>query len=411
MRVGFVPWEKIAAIGSVVNSGIAYLLRDVFATTLAAGAVNGTAAEPGPGTRNVTDVGSRITVTAGELFLNGGSGAWNQTGGWYTPAIIRAAGLVLAFDLRGANFNTALAGFTAAGDANFTGYNNVGIELFSTPTIAARRTSDATSPLLYNLVNATQYRVYVVLRSTGRYIFLRVAGVTKLLHWDDWDNTASLYVGATHFAAIAVSYLGNITVPSGRYYRVTALASDSFNRTDGAVGATDGAGHAEANSGGGLTWTDRVGSFAVSSDAAVGTLDGGLAVSTVNAGTADVVLEVKATVAGGVAGGVARWTDANNHLRFYHDGTNAVLDQVLAGSVTTLKTQAMAYAAGAPIRLALDGQVPTLWYNEIRTTTTPTSANAALTATAHGLYTTHAGNSLENFLAFPRNGYADLGAI
>lgn len=43
-------------------SGVAYLLRDEFTTTRAAGAVNGTAAEPGAGTRTVTDTESKLRI-------------------------------------------------------------------------------------------------------------------------------------------------------------------------------------------------------------------------------------------------------------------------------------------------------------------------------------------------------------
>jgi len=43
------------------GAGIAYLLRDEFHTDRAAGSVNGTPAEPGPGTRTAVEVDGQLT--------------------------------------------------------------------------------------------------------------------------------------------------------------------------------------------------------------------------------------------------------------------------------------------------------------------------------------------------------------
>jgi hypothetical protein len=51
--------------------GFVYLLFDEFTTARAAGAVNGTAMEPGPGTRTVVDASSVITIVDGRLKWNG----------------------------------------------------------------------------------------------------------------------------------------------------------------------------------------------------------------------------------------------------------------------------------------------------------------------------------------------------
>ena len=50
-------------------AALRYLLRDEFTTDLAAGAVNGTAAEPGPGTRTVVDLGNRLYIIGGKAII------------------------------------------------------------------------------------------------------------------------------------------------------------------------------------------------------------------------------------------------------------------------------------------------------------------------------------------------------
>ena len=49
------------------KSGSSFLLCDQFKAARAAGSVDGTRAEPGPGTRRVTDAGSALAVRDGYL--------------------------------------------------------------------------------------------------------------------------------------------------------------------------------------------------------------------------------------------------------------------------------------------------------------------------------------------------------
>ena len=71
---------------------ISYLLRDEFTTTRAAGAVNGTAAEPGPGTRVVVDAGSDLSIAGSQLVFSGGTGSYGDPGYWLGPTVSRVAG-------------------------------------------------------------------------------------------------------------------------------------------------------------------------------------------------------------------------------------------------------------------------------------------------------------------------------
>jgi hypothetical protein len=90
---GFLPMFAVTGSPSVQ---ITYLLRDEFTTDRTAGAVNGTAAEPGGGgNRVVTDAGSRLVISDGELRISGG--------GTYNDPVIRwdsrskAVGLAIGF--------------------------------------------------------------------------------------------------------------------------------------------------------------------------------------------------------------------------------------------------------------------------------------------------------------------------
>lgn len=78
-----------------------YLLRDTYATVRSAGAVNGTAAEPGPGTRNVVDTGSRVSISNGYLSFVSGVAVANADPLYYlSPSVTNAAGVAYYSRLR-----------------------------------------------------------------------------------------------------------------------------------------------------------------------------------------------------------------------------------------------------------------------------------------------------------------------
>jgi hypothetical protein len=391
---------------SVVSS--AFILADEFLDTLAAGSVNGTAATPGPGTRNVLDVGSHITVSGGSVVINTGTGVDNQTGIWLTitQALTRAAGLVARCDVLFPGISTTTFwGLTTALNAGFAGYNNVGLLSITTGGngIAARKTAAASSPRIAFVSTNTTYIIHQILRLTGRFIFVDY----KLVWMDAWDATASLHHGAR------VTGVGD-KINVGRFstrqsvYSVLADASDSFNRANGALGNTDGAGHAEANSGGSVAWADAVGTWAIATNvAAASALAGGIAVATVETSKQDELIRCDTTRVGGNVGLVTRYTDASNYIYAYHDGTNATIRKVLAGvDSQVLAPVAATYAAGAKLMLRCDGNDVWMYYNELFI---GRATDASLpTGTKHGLYSTNTGNTFENFFAFPVSGYTAL---
>lgn len=400
---------------TLMGQGINYSLRDIFNTALAAGSVNGTLSEPGPGTRNVTDfTGANVLITGSKLRIIG-DGTWNHEGIWLTPALTRAAGLVIRSDFGSfSGAGSAMMVLTTAANANFSGYSNVGIKMLSNGVHQARRTTDGTSVNIV-ITAASSGAWYTVLRNTGRYICYdpQTGADIQLVWWDAWDNTATLYMGATNLDNNFQINYDNFSSPKAYYFNIgsMALASDSFNRADGVLGSTDGAGHAEANGGSGKAWVDQLGTWGIATNkAAASALSGGKAMALVDIGTRDLILACSVTRSAGVVGIVLRWTDANNYLIAYHDGTNAKLDEVVAGTPTTRITAAATYNAGSEIRVRANGAQYILYYNDLYVGNYG-SGSALLTGTKCGMYTTDTGATFDNFVLFGQYGYNALRAI
>lgn len=91
----------IAASG---GGGIAYQLRDLFTTDRAAGSVDGTASEPGPGTREVTaDSASALSIANDEIAVSAAASDTDPALYWTDNTgngLMRQAGLCLAWYAR-----------------------------------------------------------------------------------------------------------------------------------------------------------------------------------------------------------------------------------------------------------------------------------------------------------------------
>lgn len=398
-------------LSGLMGSGFTYLLRDTFSTDRAAGAVNGTSAEP-TGTRGVVDTTSKISITGGELFINGGSGTFGNTALWLTPSITRLFGRTLKIDFRlpaiPNNASILKLGYNNAGTGNVA--NNMGMLIDALGVFNIRRTSAANSPVVGTLAALTQYEFWEVLRTQGAYFFLRDGSTYRFLYEHQWDTTSPLFAQVTaREVSVSQIYVTEMTVPE-LLFEVTAEASDSFNRADGALGSTDGAGHLEANSGSGLAWASNVGTWAIASNLAVSSaLSGGIAVATVDGAKADVFATAKLVRSAGNVGLVVRYVDVSNYIYAYHDGTNATLRKVVAGvDSAVIAATAATYAASAKLTITSEGTAFQLFYNDIRIGT-GTIADAALqVGTKVGLYTSDTGNSFNDFTVWKRT---DWGAI
>lgn len=386
--------RAVAAMMS--GARIRYLLRDEFITALAAGSVNGTSAEPGPGTRTVVDTGSRLSISAGTLIQTA-----NSTGdpGYWLDNVGRTAGRVV---IAKSQASAAQYHYPVGVDSGQDGAPRIATTF--TAALEIKPFENGTNgPVIGSWAALTDYEMSLVIRSAGAYYFIKGGAFTNwtLLWFASANNDANVYpyISAS-LAPTLTSYY--IRVPD-RLWLPTPLAYDTFTRANGALGNTETSGP-DSQSTPARAWTNRVGTTQVSSNAAsASALSGGIAIATVDTGTINTVFSSALTRSGDEIGVVLRYADSSNYIRAYHDGTNAKLDKIVAGSPTGVISAAQAYSAGANIVVVADGTSFSLYYNNTQIGSTSTISDAALqTGTEQGTYSTNTGNSQDTFQVFPR---------
>lgn len=378
-------------------ASITYLLRDLFTTDRAAGAVNGTPAEPGPGTRTVTDTGSKETIAGGMISIASTTGAADPSTSELQTT--RAFGRALLWTSRravGANDNSPVIGFA-------TGANTDSVQAgLSYDSSGVAFGNNIAAPAGLGTFTAGTFNdSAVVLRATGHYLFERIGGVYQLLWASGTGSTATLF--AVHYSRNTAGRCGydlkNFRVPDA-LYNVPVLAYDTLTRADGSLGVSEVLGP-DGQAVTARAWTVQAGTISIVSNAAslVATA-GGLAIATVDVGSADVVMDLAITRTAGSGGGVLRYVDANNYLRFSTDGTNCLLEQVVAGTPSTLRTGAVTYGAGNVARVILQGTTGLLFYNGAAVGASFTVPSSS--ATLHGLYGTDTSVLWDNCTIWPR---------
>ena len=219
-----------------------YLLRDEFLTDRAAGSVNGTLAEPGPGTRTVVDTESKVSISGGKLVISGGK----AVPAWGDPVVIlnsevRVPGKMVVAGLKilsaagyaMCGWNNVGGGFDCGGFLYFEGTGTMGI--FDGYAIRVGSYS----------INDT-FKVAVLARATGSFVLLKGGNYTKwtLLPASRFLNSTPLYPDiSNHSSSLEIYYL---QVPTFLWLPSPHL-SDGFT---GTFGVTDGLGHQEGVNGG-----------------------------------------------------------------------------------------------------------------------------------------------------------------
>lgn len=382
-----------------------YLLNDTFATDLAAGAVNGTLAEPGPGVRDVVDSGNTASITGGRFSVGSSAASFD-------PQIIysgmtRLLGRMVMVEITTANTGNHVSVGWGQGGGSGTNFDH-GLRIIQTSIIRVNL-SAGTAVDVGAFATATSYIIAVIQRSAGAFYFIKGGAYTSwtLLYVESTGTTTPLRAGVFTVGTGRAWSSDYIKVPSARWVP-TPLLSDGFS----IYGESDGLGHAEGIAGGldsggdGVAWADAVGTWSVGGTpptTSAGTLSGGLAVRTIDAGEADTIVTCKVDRQGGTAGIVVRWTDANNHVQLRHTGTNLQLVKVVAGSSTTLFDTAATYVANAPLRLICEGTKFRAFYNNAAHGGEQTISDAALqSATVVGLRTSDTTNKFDDFVVYAR---------
>lgn len=371
-----------------------YLLDDEFSDTLAAGAVNGTPATPGPGTRVAvdSDTPKHMSIGSGVLSIAPHTTpAWGDPGLWY-GVMTRAAGQVLTAKIIPTEANKAQE---IGWDINQAGtLLDTGLYFSNTGSLY----KDGQG-LALGTYTAVTYWVALIHRVAGGFYFIKGGAFTNwTLLWIDVGRiSTTTYPGMlTNNATFSVDY---IRIPA-QLWTPTPLASDSFNRGNGVLGSTDGLAVAEVG-GNGLPWTDSVGTWAIlGNQAAASVLAGGVAIATVESGKTDGLVTGTLTRSAGTLGIVLRYVDSDNFMRAEHDGTNCLLITRIAGVEATVITAIVAIGAGV-IRVISQGTSHALYLNNMQVGATTVVAGLT-TGTRIGLHTTDTGNTFDTFYDFAR---------
>jgi len=445
---------------------IRWLLNDSFNDTLAAGAVNGTPATPGPGTRAVVDTGNQMSISGGNLVNGGGDGiAWGDPK-ISLDAVTRIAGRMMVCELTQTGGSKFSFVWTDAVNGAYTTWDT-GIYAVTITSVSILG-SDATPDIVVgSRTSSTSYKYASILKTIGSYSLIR--GGTEYPNWTllyflEVDGTATLYprIGVNTAVNGAVFTSDFLRVPQ-QLWLPTPLAYDTFTRGDGAIGSTEAAGPdaqtTPARAWTGATWevdtNQAKNTPALGIELAAGNLTvddwyqitatqvnhffvgcaigdcfraaGATALDANNKVQQITLVDMFATFATGtpsvlISGAVT--LDANtqaagyitnldddaapaNFLIAYHDGTNAHLEKCVAGTYTSLINAAAAYAAGRVPRIHTyrDGAnlKARLYYNDALIGAEQTIADAGIVDNViHGQMSTNPVNRLDTFQLFAR---------
>ena len=257
--------------GVLVPVGISYILDDEFTTARSAGSVNGTAAEPGPGTRTIVGDASNFISLVGGLVAWSGGYADSTKGIIHLDGKTRVPGLMC---LASAIAQTAISfrvGFgTNAGDSRYGTFdlNSAGLNIYPGESTVALT--------IGTVVGGTVYKVVRVVNTVGSSYYIKGGVFTNwtLLFRDITGNAATLYpIAGLYTNSNIGGALDYLRVPT-YYWEGSPILYDAFTgtwpTTDGYAGDSGyGAG------GGGLTWLDG-GTWSIS---------GGYGINTPSTGT------------------------------------------------------------------------------------------------------------------------------
>jgi len=312
--------ESLKAL--VIASGVDLLATltafvDAFTTAHGAGSVDGTASDGSADTRNVVDTVNALSVAAGKLTFSkaadaGNPASWENPGLWYDRAITRRAGFVACADLTPAATNQEQRFGFAASNPGILG---TPYALWLDSAADLRCMISGSGNKTAATYAAATYRVAIVLRSTGAFFFVRGGAFAKwtLVYVCRIGTTATMYLGATAYisATVATGLTADNLKSSSTLtlWLPQPLVSDAFGGLAGVLNGrlSDGEGHAEANGGAGMAWTDD----------GLWTLNGAGAV--LNTPTPGAEALVNGNFAAWTGGDPDNWT-----LNAVEDGTNYV---------------------------------------------------------------------------------------
>lgn len=344
--------------------GFRPLLFDRFLTDRSAGAINGTAAEPGGSdapTRVVSDAGNKATISE-DIFKAASGGSTNTPNLTYNKSYARTPGRVVAAKCymgQAAAAGGQLFGWSST--SNGTTYTHR--FYVENQSLMVLNNGTGNYPCVVGKVSLdAPLWLAVVTRATGAFFFAfggRDFGKMLLTRCHRALTSTPLYPAWTYYASTTGQGVTDMVVPSDLYIPATLVS--------------------------GLTVSGTI--------------------NVADAGKVNVLAVAGLTRAGGEIGIITRYTDANNYVRTYHDGTNVKIDKVVAGVTTNVASVAKTYSAGADLEVVWHETTIRVYYNGNQLNNDGyTISDAALqTGTQVGVYSTNAGNSVTtDFECFAR---------
>jgi hypothetical protein len=387
-----------------------YLLRDEFITNLNAGAVNNTLAEPGPGTRRVTDTGAILSLSNGYIALaSAAGGAWNDLDIYYTPG--REIGAVM-FEYMQSGFSGEVGMLISPTDRpaspTTTGsgvYHNLE-HLYNIPDWAGTdklKITKTGKPL-----RAILYYIYVIRRPTaGAWIIVSggIYGAGTLLWVSDTDDISSttylgipLHTGGIHLDGFQAVEFNKLSAPFRTDYG-PALDYDTFTRGDNTnIGTTEG---------GARTWVEIGNGVAISSNTLIPSAAQGGAI--VNLGQQPRIIgwDITVPVGGGINVRIyfrcASTGNFNDTCAFVTYGTDAAYYENGVDKTVGAGTYGKLVAGQVnPIRIIDWGDRVTVWVNGLLAMDYATTFNVDASHYYTGIFvfTTAAGFAADNFQAY-----------
>ena len=341
-----------------------YLLRDEFTTARAAGSVNGTPCEPGPGTRLLADTAGSVTIADGKLVAGDGTGGYNDPALW-SAAQVRADVGALSAVLRPtgtAGGSNDIAGMLLIDPSNAPAnplLTSMGLYQWTPrwriPQLGTSVPNGATTRL-----RCIDYLGAVIPRPSGGAWVAVSGGIygtfpsATLLWVYDTGSDDPIYVslqnhiGAAYYDLWTVLKASKLAAAYTTRYGA-ALAADTFTRADGALGNTEV---------GNLAWTQTLNQFSIGSGKLVHSHGTGLKFCLVTTPTVARIIEwtIRTPAAGYFETDVVfRYANSSNHFACRLDSTvpSYTIYKVVGGSLTTLSTGAAAFAANTTYRLVV----------------------------------------------------------
>lgn len=386
----------------VVFSQGPFIFQDDFRTSLTAGTLHNSPATPGPGVRLVTDTALQAAVTGGELVVQGTAPGSANPAVMESQTVTRTPGQVCALRYR------AAAGKQLAPLGLFSQAGAPAACIFrgAAQTDGGLRAGGSTYTNLFFSYDGCPYEWIAVLRPNGAAFYLNDGSWPRLVYLTDQPGESPLVFGVSAAGGESQDFHTSSWRAFTSPVALQALASDSFNRADGALAGslTDGLGHAEGGSGTGLSWADHMGTAAISGGAArFSALAGGIGIATVDCGSADLYVRARANRGAGSVGLVFRYSDQNNYFRWHHDGSKINLDVYANGINYHLFDEPLSFVSGAEIAFKIEGLHWAGFYNGVRkalTTGFDSSFSQSIAGTRCGLYATAVNSTLDDFSAF-----------